>query len=72
MPSKTRELIFWLALNALMLPNTLRVLRDPEALSFFGIALGVIGAAVLVGSVVALAIGVGRRFSPSQNTRLTR
>jgi hypothetical protein len=40
---------------------------DPEAVSFFGTA-----AVVFVGSAVALAIRVDRRFSSSQNVRLTR
>ena len=72
MSSQTRYLIVMLALSALNLPNTLRVLRDPEALSFFGTTLGVIAAAVFIGSAVALVIRVGRRFSSSQNVRLTR
>jgi len=70
--SKTRYTIVMLALSALNLPNTLRLLRDPEALSFFGTTLAVIAAAVFVGSVVALVIRVGRLFSPTQNIRLTR
>jgi hypothetical protein len=55
-----------------MLPNTLRSLRDPEALSFFATTLAVLGAAVFVGSLVAVAISAGRRFSSSENIRLTR
>jgi hypothetical protein len=72
MSSQRRHLIVPLTVSALSLPNTLRVLRDPEALSFSGTALGVMAAAVFVGSVVALAISIGRRFSSPQNIRLTR
>ena len=72
MSSRTRSAIVILALSALNLPNTLRVLRDPAALSFFATALAVIAAAVFVGSAVALVIRAGRRFSSTQNIRLTR
>jgi len=47
----------------LSLPTSVRVLRDPEALRFFGIAIVVVGAAFTVGSVVALAIRASRRSS---------
>ena len=50
----------WL-LIALATINAVRVLRDPDALRFFGFWLVVLAAVLAVGSVVALVIGRVRR-----------
>ena len=53
---------FWLAI-LLSIPNTIRTVRDPEALEFFATAIVVLAVPLTVGAIVALAIRAGRRSS---------
>jgi hypothetical protein len=61
-PSKLMRALSLLLL-LLSLPNAIKVLKDPAALRFFGIALGVVAVAAIVGSVVAVGIVAVRRWS---------
>jgi hypothetical protein len=61
MPSSKRMRVVWAAILLVSLANAMRVLQQQEAMRFFGVAIVVIAAVGVVGSISALILIAVRR-----------
>jgi hypothetical protein len=63
MPTSKPLRALWALLLLVSVANAVRVLRDPDAMQFFGTAFVVIAAVAVVGTIVALLLTALRRLS---------
>ncbi len=55
--------VLWAVLLVVSVVNAVRVLRQPDAMQFFGTAFVVVGVVAVVGTLVALLLTALRRIS---------